>query len=224
MRYITKNQRTEEYCKPFVMKWLADIIGDRYYIPISIPNYDPSLKGDTNNDIYKFLQAGHVDIIVDYGARKPAYIDFKGTYGLGNFEGYYKLTMELYFRESWEGQEIYHESYPFLTNKFPANTQYLLYASKEIMVLIPKEQLNKVILSDRYKSKFDVSNIEWKLNKSDNNKGKYVKNIYFSLLNKYDLEILEMANTHFYRLIEGKYAKISSADLIIYLKEVQNNR
>ena len=205
------------------MKWLADIIGDRYYIPISIPNYDPSLKGDTNNDIYKFLQTGHADIIVDYGARKPAYIDFKGTYGLGGFEGYYKLTMELYFRESWEGQEIYHESYPFLTNKFPANTQYLLYASKEIMVLIPKEQLNKVMLSDRYKSKFDVSNIEWKVKTTDK-KRKLVKNIQFRLLNKYDLEVLEMANTHFYRLIDGKYAKISSADLIKYLKEVQNNR
>ena len=223
MRYITKNQQTEEYCKPFVLKWLADIIGDRYYIPISVPNYDPSLKGDTNNDIYKFLQAGHVDIIVDYGARKPAYIDFKGTYGLGNFEGYYKLTMELYFRESWEGQEVHNKSYPFLTNKFPANTQYLLYASKEIMVLIPKEQLNKVILSDRYKSKFDVSNIEWKVKTTDK-KRKLVKNIQFRLLNKYDLEVLEMANTHFYRLIDGKYAKISSADLIRYLKEVQNNR
>ena len=223
MRYITKNQQTEEYCKPFVLKWLADIIGDRYYIPISIPNYDPSLKGDTNNDIYKFLQAGHVDIIVDYGARKPAYIDFKGTYGLGNFEGYYKLTMELYCRESWEGQEVHNKSYPFLTNKFPANTQYLLYASKEIMVLIPKEQLNKVMLSDRYKSKFDVSNIEWKVKTTDK-KRKLVKNIQFRLLNKYDLEVLEMANTHFYRLIEGKYAKISSTDLIRYIKEVQNNR
>ena len=223
MRYITKNQQTEEYCKPFVLKWLADLIGDRYYNPISVPNYDPSLKGDTNNDIYKFLQTGHVDIIVDYGARKPAYIDFKGTYGLGNFEGYYKLTMELYCRESWEGQEIYHESYPFLSNKFPANTQYLLYASKEIMILIPKEQLNKVILSDRYKSKFDVSNIEWKVKTTDK-KRKLVKNIQFRLLNKYDLEVLEMANTHFYRLIDGKYAKISRADLIRYIKEVQNNR
>ena len=223
MRYITKNQQTEEYCKPFVLKWLADIIGDRYYIPISVPNYDPSLKGDTNNDIYKFLQTGHADIIVDYGARKPAYIDFKGTYGLGNFEGYYKLTMELYCRESWEGQEVHNKSYPFLTNKFPANTQYLLYASKEIMVLIPKEQLNKVMLSDRYKSKFDVSNIEWKVKTTDK-KRKLVKNIQFRLLNKYDLEVLEMANTHFYRLIDGKYAKISSADLIRYLKEVQNNR
>ena len=205
------------------MKWLADIIGDRYYIPISVPNYDPSLKGDTNNYIYKFLQTGHADIIVDYGARKPAYIDFKGTYGLGGFEGYFILTMEMYWRENWEGQEVHNKSYPFLSNKFPANTQYLLYASKEIMILIPKEQLNKVMLSDRYKSKFDVSNIEWKVKTTDK-KRKLVKNIQFRLLNKYDLEVLEMANTHFYRLIDGKYAKISSADLIRYLKEVQNNR
>ena len=205
------------------MKWLADLIGDRYYNPISVPNYDPNLKGDTNNDIYKFLQTGHVDIIVDYGARKPAYIDYKGTYGLGGFEGYFILTMEMYWRENWEGQEVHNKSYPFLTNKFPADTQYLLYASKEIMILIPKEQLNKVMLSDRYKSKFDVSNIEWKVKTTDK-KRKLVKNIQFRLLNKYDLEVLEMANTHFYRLIDGKYAKISSADLIRYLKEVQNNR
>ena len=223
MRYINKNQQIEEYCKPFVMKWLDDIIGDRYYNPISIPNYDPDLIGDTNNEIYKFLQSGHVDLIVDYGARKPAYIDFKGTYGINNFEGYFVLTMEMCWREQWEAESVHHKSYPFLTNKFPDNTQHLLYASKELMILIPKDQLNKVMLSDRYKGKFDVSNIEWKVKKTDK-KHKLVKNISFNLLNSKDIEILNMSNAHFYRLIKGKYVKISSMDLIKYLKEVQNNR
>lgn len=201
MRYIENNQEIELYCLPYVEKFISDVVGNKAeYDFIHVPNGDPNALKETNK-VLLYLQFKHTDIIIDYGARKPAYIDYKGTLGRGNFPGYYKLTMELYYRKNNKPVE----SWPFLVNAFPSNTQHILYASKLIMILIPKEQLNKVMNSDKYKSKFNVSNIDWKLDYSDKKKQKYVKNIEFDLRDNKDLEILLASGALFYRLINGKY-------------------
>lgn len=209
MRYIENNQETELYCLPFVEQFISDVVGDKAkYDFIHVPNGDPNASEETNK-VLLYLQFKHTDIIIDYGARKPAYIDYKGTLGIGKFPGYYKLTMELYYRKNNKPVE----SWPFLINAFPSSTQHILYVSKLIIVLIPKEQLNKVMNSDKYKSKFNVSNIDWKLDYSDKKKQRYVKNIEFDLRDNKDLEILLASGALFYRLMDGKYGQYDPLEI-----------
>ena len=205
MRYISENEQTELYCLPFIEQFISDIIGNKCsYKFIHVPNGDTRASKETNK-VLLYLQYKHTDIIIDYGARKPAYIDFKGTKGIGDFEGYYKLTMELYYRQEYEPTVMHHKSWPFLVKAFPNNTQHILYASKLIMILIPKEQLNKVMNTDKYKYKFNASNIEWKLDYSDKKEKRMVKNIVFDLRNDKDIDILLEAGALFYRLIDDTY-------------------
>ena len=209
LKYTKDTLDAETYCLPFVKQWASDITGNKCWLDIiPIPNYEPSSL-DSANKIYKFLQTRHVDVILDYGARKPAYIDFKGTYGVNGIEWYQKLTMTLYYRDKSEADTVHHKSYPFLSNAFPDNTQYILYASKLLMILIPKHSLNKVMTSNKYKSRFDPSNIEWKQDKSDKTGRQLIKNIVFDLDNKADMTLLAEAGALFYGLRGDKYVRLA---------------
>ena len=209
MKYTNETLNTEAYCLPFVKQWISDITGNKCWFDIiPVPNYEPTSL-DSANKICKFLQVRHVDVIVDYGAKKPAYIDFKGTYGVNGYEGYHKLTMDLYCRDVSEADTVHHKSYPFLSNAFPNNTQYILYASKLLMILIPKETLNEVMTSKKYSSKFDPINMKWKPNKTDKTGRSFRKNIVFDLNNEADMELLVEAGVSFYGLYGGKYVRIS---------------
>ena len=240
LEYSNDNHKAEKYCEPFVIKWLTDTIGDKHkYKIIPIPNYstDPKLKDDVNNNIYEGLQSSHVDVWVNfYGRRKPRFIDFKGTYGVKwsgeKFEGYGILTMEMYWRLKSNPKEV-HKSYAFIGNfGLEKDCLELLYASKEMMILIPKNKLAKVMQDSKYKWKFDVTNVEWVDNESDGTKQKQSKNIKFNLQNENDLEILDAAGTLLYILCkDGAYKEYS----ILYAKEyikimkkrfkkMQNNR
>lgn len=209
MKYTDEVLNAEAYCLPFVKQWVGDITNNKCWFDIiPVPNYEPNSL-DSANKIYKFLQVRHVDLIVDYGAKKPAYIDFKGTYGIGDYEGYFKLTMDFYYRDKSEAETIHHKSYPFLSNAFPNNTQYILYASKILMVLIPKEKLNKVMTSEKYKSIFDPSNMKWKQDKADKTGRLLRKNIVFDLNCKSDMDLLVEAGALFYGLKGDKYVRLT---------------
>ena len=240
LEYSNNNHKAEKYCEPFVIKWLTDTIGDKYkYKIIPIPNYstDPKLKDDVNNNIYEGLQSSHVDVWVNfYGRRKPRFIDFKGTYGVKwsgeKFEGYGILTMEMYWRLKSNPKEV-HKSYAFIGNfGLEKDCLELLYASKEMMILIPKDKLAKVMQNPKYKWKFDVTNVEWVDNESDGTKQKQSKNIKFNLQNENDLEILDAAGTSLYlRLKNGTYKEYDILYAEEYVKrvkdkfeEMQNNR
>ena len=117
--------------------------------------------------------------------------------------------MTLYYRDKSEADTVNHKSYPFLSNAFPDNTQYILYASKLLMILIPKHSLNKVMTSNKYKSRFDPSNIEWKQDKSDKTGRQLIKNIVFDLDNKADMTLLAEAGALFYGLRGDKYVRLA---------------
>lgn len=218
MRYISENEQTELYCIPFVKQYIQDIIKNTPYVFRHIPNKDDGASAETNG-ILLWLQYNHIDIVIDFKELASALIDMKGTLGLLDketgeviFPGYYKLTMEMYCK--YEGNPNIYKSWPFIRRDprdgrttFTPKQQNILYISELMAILIPKVELEKVMKNPKYKYKFDTTNIPWKLNYSDKEEKKYVKNIVFDLNNNNDIDILLEVGALFHRLIDGHYVK-----------------
>ena len=184
---------------------------------IHIPNTDAIPVDDgilykSMLDLVKFHQFNHTDVIVDFGIKIPMYNDLKCSLGIKDpitnevtFPGYYKLTMEMYYYWKNDSDNIIHKGFPFLVEAYPYRSQYITYVSPLMVITIPKDRLNMAMRQQQYKSLFDTSNIEWKLNKSDNEKQKMVKNIELDLRSDDVLLALVSAGSQFFRFIDGMF-------------------
>lgn len=216
MRYKKSNEEIELYCVPFAEKFVEDLVNEMFkYKFRHIPNKDLGAS-ETTNGVLLWLQFNHIDIVVDYADYASALFDMKGTLGIKDketeeivFPGYYKLTMEMYYK--FENNSNIYKSWPFIKRDVKDNTtftpkqQYVLYISELMAILIPKVGLEKVMKSPQFKSKFDTTGVPWELNYSDDLGEKYVQNIVFDLRDDRDLDVLLAAGARFYRLVDGVY-------------------
>ena len=214
VNYDKENLTTEDECWSLVEKFIKrSLVPDSSIELLRVKVNDLGASSGTNKVLW-WLQKNGGDFVVDYGAKNFAVMDYKGTKGFSIdgelFPGFYKLTMELFCKKAWELEPtdrrdyVSYKSYAFLSKGFAKNNQYILYISELMAVLIPKHGLEAVMKKHSYKFE-TVFDEPWKLNYSDHNKEKMVKNVIFNLHHDKDLKILLEANTKFFRLLDGTY-------------------
>lgn len=170
------------------------------------------------------MQTNGGDVIIDYGCKDYRCKDFtvtdvKTSDGVYGFPGYFKLYLEVFTKKEGEKDPTTIEellkckSYAFRSQGFHPEKQYILYITKLMAIEIPKHGLYEYILS-RQDVLNGLFNMEWKLNPSDDNEVKYVKNLVFNLSNEKHVKMLLEAGAKFYKLnLEtGKYEEYDPLD------------